>query len=118
MRAVAVAVLLALTVSCSGPPASDAALCRDVAHRICISGCATIYNQLGLATDATTCESTLLTRTGCGDETFMLASRTNFISCRLPIIRDGDDVEQVASCDDIDDMFRGCPSMLTFYRGP
>jgi hypothetical protein len=109
--------VLALAIACSGPPASDAALCRDVAHRICISGCGEIYNQLNLVPDATTCEGTLLTRTGCSDESFKFASRDNFLSCRQPIIRAGDNVETIADCNDIDDMFRGCPTVLTFYKG-
>jgi hypothetical protein len=112
MRAVAV---LALAIACSGPPASDAALCRDVAHRICISGCTMAYDQLAVASDATACESTLLARTGCSDESFKFQSRDNFLSCRAPILRAGDDVETIPDCSDVDDMFRGCPAVLSFY---
>lgn len=117
MRAVRWLGLLLAGGACSGPPASDAALCRDVAHRICISGCGTAYNLLGLVPDANTCDAELLARTRCDDETFMFESRANFLSCRLPIIRSGDDRESRPSCDEVDDMFRTCPSMLAFY-GP
>ncbi|MBK7862052.1 MAG: hypothetical protein IPJ65_26215 [Archangiaceae bacterium] len=109
------AVAIALGAGCVGPPASDAAICRDVAHRMCISECGTVYNQLGL-TSVTTCDQILNARTGCNDEGFTFVSRDNFLSCRLPILRAGEDVETVPSCEDVDDMFRGCPSMLTFYR--
>ena len=112
MRAAA---LVGVLMACSGPPASDAALCRDVAHRICISQCGNAYNSLGLQGVAD-CDGELQRRTRCDTEDFMFADRGNFLSCRLPILRAGDNVEQAADCNDVDDMFRGCPSMLTFYN--
>lgn len=111
MRAVAV---LALLIGCSGPPATDGALCRDVAHRICISQCGSAFNVLGLQGVAD-CDGTLIARAGCAGDDFMFVDRGAFLSCRLPILRSGDDVEQVADCNDIDDAFRGCPSLQALY---
>jgi len=99
--------------ACVGPPASDAALCRDVAHRICNSDCALQRNQI--SAPSKDCEATLNARTGCDDENFMFDSRYNFISCRAPLVRAGDDVDVPPNCEDIDDMYRACPSTVAFY---
>lgn len=115
MRAVP---LVGLLLACSGPPASDGALCRDVAHRICISECGNAYNSLGLQ-NAANCDAVLQQRTGCTDDTYSFEGRgidrSSFLSCRLPILRAGDDVEQRPDCADVDDMFRGCPQLLQYY---
>jgi hypothetical protein len=111
MRAVP---LVGLWLACSGPPATDGALCRDVAHRICISECGNAYNVLGLQGVAD-CDAELQRRAGCAGDDFMFVERSAFVSCRLPIIRAGDHVEQRPDCNDVDDMFRGCPSIQTLY---
>ena len=63
------------------------------------------------------CSAQLTTASGCTDESFMFVDRDAFLSCRLPIIRAGDDVSTVPDCNDVDDMFRGCPSMAKFFGG-
>lgn len=113
MREVVAVVVVALC-ACSGPPATDGALCRDVAHRICISMCGNAYNVLGLQGVAD-CDGRLVSRAGCAGDEFMFVDRSAFLSCRLPILRAGDDVEQVPDCNDVDDMFRACPSMARLY---
>ena len=115
MRAVP---LVGMLLACSGPPASDAALCRDVARRICISECGNAFNSLGLQL-VTDCEGELQRRTRCDTDDFVFADhgvdRSAFLSCRLPILRAGDHVDQRPDCMDVDDMFRGCPTMQQFY---
>ena len=111
------AVWLWLMSGCSGPAASDAAVCRDVIHRLCISECGEAYNQLGLS-KLESCEPTLLQRTRCGDENFMFEQRDIFLSCRLPLLRAGDGVNSKSDCSDVDDFFRACPSMVQFLGGP
>lgn len=115
MRAVLLASLCA-AAACSGPPASDAALCRDVITRLCAARCPDADLKLKL-TGASDCVATLTGRTGCSDDGFMFQSRSAFVSCRLPIVRASDAVTAVPDCDDVDDMFRLCPSMVDFFNG-
>jgi hypothetical protein len=111
------AAVVCAAVGCSGPPASDAELCRDVIHRLCQPPrCSDVDMKLGLAAGAD-CEAVLLQRTGCGDDAFALPNRANFLSCRLPLIRAGDNVETHPDCLDVDEVFRNCPSMVTFIGG-
>jgi hypothetical protein len=116
MRAV---VVLGLLVACSGPPATDAVVCRDIAHRLCVSQCGTAYNQLNVALTSSVadCDALLNGRTGCNDEGFMFANRAHALSCRTPLLRNGDDVETAPTCEDIDEVFRLCPEVLSFYKG-
>ena len=48
--------VLGLLVACSGPPATDAVVCRDMAHRLCGSQCGTAYNQLAVAATSSIAE--------------------------------------------------------------
>ncbi|MBL8952695.1 MAG: hypothetical protein JNK82_18085 [Myxococcaceae bacterium] len=110
-----VAVLLVLT-ACEGAEATDAEVCRDVVRRLCSSRCEAADAKLGLTIDSN-CTAQLTAASGCGSDDFKFESRSAFLSCRLPIIRAGDNVDQVPSCDDVDDMLRGCPSLVQFYGG-
>ncbi len=109
--------LLVLACACQGPPATDAEVCRDVVRRLCNSRCPVADAKLGLTADSD-CTGQLTTRSGCDSDDFRFENRANFLSCRLPLIRTGDHIDQAPSCDDVDDMFRGCPSMAKFYGGP
>jgi len=118
MRVVA---LLVLACACQGPLASDAEVCRDVVRRLCSSRCAVADAKLGLTMNSD-CNMQLTTAAGCEVDSFTFegagTNRNDFLSCRLPIIRTGDHIDQVPACEDVEDMFRGCPSMAQFYGGP
>jgi hypothetical protein len=108
---------LVLWTSCYGPPASDAAVCRDVITRLCVSRCPAADQRLGL-NPMSDCTAQLTTASGCIDDNFKFENRDAFLSCRLPLIRAGDDVAAIPDCNDVDDMFRGCPTMAQFFGGP
>jgi hypothetical protein len=111
------ALLLAFAGACAGPEASDAALCRDVIHRVCLAPrCAVVDVRLGVGDD---CEVTLLGRTGCADESFALGSisRDRFLDCRASLLSGGDGVEQHPPCQSVSEMFDRCPEMAPFLNG-
>ena len=109
--------LIVLGAACSGPPATDAEVCRDVIRRLCVSRCPEADSKLGLA-PADDCAPLLTARSGCGSDSFMFQNRASFLSCRIPIIRSSDAIDAVPPCEDVDDMFRGCPTMVQFFGGP
>jgi hypothetical protein len=107
---------LVLLAACSGPEAPDAALCRDVIHRICRPAlCSVVTDKLGVGND---CEATLTGRTGCDVDTFAFTtpSRARVLDCRDPLLRNGDGVDDVASCQDIADTL-SCADLVTFLGG-
>jgi hypothetical protein len=107
-----------LFAGCAGPPASDAALCRDVIHRLCLTPvCDSVTAKLKPTGD---CETTLTARTPCGDESFMLTGtldRATFLDCRLPLIRTGDGIDQPPDCLNVDEMFTACPAIIQLLGG-
>ncbi len=103
-------------LACSGPEASDAAVCRDYVHRICKPDLCDAVAPL--VTSADTCETQMLNKSGCGDDNFKFTDpdRATFLSCRLPIVRAGDNVEQHPNCDDVAESFDHCPNVLAMFN--
>ena len=116
MRAVAVLGLV-FACACSGPPASDVEVCRDVIGRICRARCPSVDARLGLTVNSD-CTARLTTASTCITDDFRFENRDAFLSCRLPIIRSSDHVEATPPCTDVDEMFLGCPSLVQFFGGP
>ncbi len=113
MRWLPVMVLLA----CSGPEASDVALCRDYIHRVCQpTVCDSVTPLFAAGTD---CETALLAQSKCkaDDFTFTTPSRDRFLECRLPLVRAGDNVESHPDCLDVSDSFTQCPEVVTMLDG-
>ena len=103
--------------ACLGPPAPDPAICRDYLHRLCIKDvCAQVAP---LFASGTSCETQLQTRTGCDSEEFVFSSptRERFLSCRLPLLRAGQDPQTHPSCDDVAESFDRCPDVVRMLQG-
>nr|BDT31630.1 hypothetical protein MFMH1_12990 [Myxococcus sp. MH1] len=108
---------LAWLCACSGPEAPDAAVCRDVVTRLCqTSACPGVAEQLDLDTS---CEKTLLERTGCGSEdfAFVTPARERVLDCREPLIRVGTTTEKSPSCEDTTRFLVECPDVAAYFRG-
>lgn len=109
--------VLSLLAACSGPPAPDAVLCRDLVHRVCQPPlCAVVATQLAPG-DA--CESTLLARTGCGSDDFAFTtpSRAHFLECRAPLVRLSNSADVPPGCDNVAEALSSCPDLVTFLKG-
>jgi hypothetical protein len=105
-----------LAAACNGPPASDAAVCQDFIHRVCIQPvCSAVTSSLFLTGD---CESTLLARTGCSSDAFAFGTpdRSRFLACRLPLLRAGASADSPPNCDDVQDIVNTCPDVVTFLN--
>src|SRR4051794_28809060 len=105
---VLVAFLTLLAASCSGPAASDAAVCQDWIRRICAAPrCELATSALGVDE---ACEQTLLARSGCGadDFAFSAVTRTRFLNCRLALLRGGRDEPVAPDCIDVAESFERC----------
>lgn len=107
---------LLLLASCAGPPASDAALCQDLIHRVCLSPRCPAVDSLEAGPD---CEKTLLDRTGCSRDGFVLESisRPRFLECRLPLLRAGVHTQTHPDCDDLASSLEDCPELVQFLGG-
>lgn len=103
-------------VSCAGPEAPDAALCRDVVTRLCLAPVCDVTNEKLSLMAATPCEATLLMRTGCGDEAFVFTtpSRAQVLECRVPLLRQGASQRAKPSCADVAEMLFDCPDLARF----
>ncbi|MCU0697280.1 MAG: hypothetical protein MUC96_12200 [Myxococcaceae bacterium] len=111
-------VLSASLVACVGPEAPDAAVCQDVVKRLCLGPiCQGVTSRLSV--EAMTCEETLLTRTGCGRDSFAFTqpSRVQFLDCRVPLLRQGASQAVKPSCADVDELFLDCPDVVRFFGG-
>jgi len=103
--------------ACSGPEAPDADVCADYVHRICLPPrCARVDAELNVAA---TCEAVLLQRTGCGNPAFAFTvpTRERFLSCRAPLLRQGDGREQHPACEDVSESFDRCADVVSFLNG-
>jgi hypothetical protein len=117
----ALVVLFALA-SCSGPAASDAAICRDTIHRLCI---APVCDEVTAAFSVTAanCEATMLAHAGCASEAFMFTpmftsiDRGTWLNCRTPLLRNGDSIDVAPDCLDVSDTFIACPGLVQFLGG-
>jgi hypothetical protein len=117
-RSPALLALSALLAGCVGPPAPDAALCRDVITRLCLGPvCPTTQSSLSLPADG--CEATLLERTGCGSDEFAFTrpDRARVLECRRPLVRVSSSTFVKAPCPDVDAFFATCPDLTTFLSG-
>lgn len=117
-RTLTVAGAAAVAMACSGPPAPDGAICRDVIHRLCLpTRCSIVTFRLGVGDD---CEGDLLTRTGCAAEGFAFPDppgRERVLDCRVALLRSGVDPEQHPDCVDVGDMLELCPDVTLFLSG-
>jgi hypothetical protein len=108
---------LLLLFGCSGPAATDVALCRDYIHRVCQpTVCDVVTPLLPAGAD---CETTLLNNSRCSSDSFTFTnpSRDTFLECRLPLLRAGDNVEDHPDCLDVADSFQQCPEVVTMLDG-
>lgn len=103
--------------SCVGPAAPDAAVCRDVVHRLCLSPrCPSVEEQLSVGDE---CEDVLLGRTGCGDDsfTFETIARDRVLECRLFLLRGAPGSDDRPQCLFVDDLFTACEDLTLFLKG-
>lgn len=104
------------TIGCAGPAAPDAAVCQDLIHRLCAAPrCASVETQLAVSDD---CEDALLARTGCGDPAFVFTSpsRERILSCREPLVREGNGVDDKPTCAEVDQTL-SCADVEAFLNG-
>lgn len=117
-RTVFLLALSSLAAGCSGPPAPDAVLCRDVITRLCLGPVCTSA-QAALQVPDAGCETELLARTGCGSDEFGFTTpdRARVLDCRKPLVRASTSTYVKAACPDVDEFFANCPDMATFLNG-
>ena len=113
-----------LLAACSGPPAPDAVLCRDVIHRLCFGPvCGVVSTQLGVTSSqlgvTPECETKLLANTGCASDEFAFTTptRAHFLSCRGPLVQVSASTEVPPLCDSVGEMFSNCPDVVHFLGG-
>jgi hypothetical protein len=108
---------VAIAAGCSGPPAPDVAICRDVIHRLCLPARCVGVTVILEVND--TCEADLLARTRCYQDDFTFPEppgRDRVVDCRRPLLREGVEPEQHPSCLDVDDMLELCPDVVAFLK--
>jgi hypothetical protein len=113
----AVLSLTALLGGCVGPEAPDGALCQDVVTRVCHAPrCAEVESRYGVGED---CDQALLARTGCAQEGFAFPAgfRDRLLSCRLMLLREGDEAARHPGCDNVTDFLTLCPDVAGFLGG-
>jgi hypothetical protein len=103
-------------LGCVGSPAPDAALCRDVIHRLCRTPRCAVVDAAFPYGDA--CEESLQVRSGCAAEDFTFTSptRDRVLECRLPLVRVGTGVEQKPVCDDVAEALERCGDVTQFLN--
>lgn len=116
LRSLCLVLACAPLLGCVGSPAPDAALCRDVIHRLCHAPrCAVVDAAFPYEAQ---CEESLQTRSGCAAEDFSFTtpSRARVLECRLPLVRVGTGVEQKPSCDDVAETIERCDDLVLFLN--
>lgn len=110
------ALLLLACGACVGPPAPDAAICRDVIHRICLTPRCSSTSALNVTTG---CDQELQQRTGCDSDDFEFTAptRERVLECRLPLLRSGNNTETHPDCLDVDQLLSECPDVTRFLQG-
>ena len=111
-------VALILVAACAGPAAPDAALCRDLIARLCVEPrCSEVDSRLSVSS---TCEATLLSRTGCASDDFEFVDppRTAWLSCRAIVVRSGTTTGAHPLCNDVGDMLNTCSEVTAALGGP
>ena len=113
--------LLAMAVvgcACAGPPAPDAAICRDVIERLCTGPiCTVVDQQLAPGDD---CVATLTASAGCATDELELVKpfdRNRLLECRIPLLRNGTSRLAHPDCDNVAEAFTACPDLVRFLRG-
>lgn len=105
----------AIAAGCSGPPAPDDAVCKDLIHRLCQpEPCFVAINALNLGTN---CEADLLARTRCYDPDFTFPDppgRDRVLECRRPLLREGLEWDQHPACADVADLIDFCPDVVSW----
>lgn len=106
----------AVLAACVGPPAPDAAICRDLVHRICLPP---RCSSMAVLNAETNCEQTLLLRTGCDsdDFTFTAPARDRVLECRIGLLHAGKEPETHPDCLDVDQLLLECPDVTRFLQG-
>lgn len=106
---------LVLLCRCSGPEAPDPALCRDVITRLCLGPICDI-TQSTLSVNPSNCESALLNRTGCENDSFGFVTpvRARVLECRVPLLRRGASQRVGPDCSDVVEVFEDCPDLVRF----
>ena len=113
----ALAAIAVGAIGCSGPEAPDAAVCRDVIHRLCHAPrCPSVDDVLAPGDD---CEGTLLERSGCSDDAFVFTTpdRQRFLECRGTLVHSGTDPEAAPACTDVDAMLNECGEVASLLKG-
>lgn len=102
---------------CVGQPAPDVEVCRDFVHRLCIPAVCPEVSSLVPA--GKSCELKLLETTGCALETFAFKSptRDRFLSCRMALLKAGENSEQHPDCADVSASFAQCPEVVRMLQG-
>lgn len=110
--------LAAALCACSGPPAPDAALCRDVVSRLCLGPiCSAVDVKLA---PQDSCAADLTARAGCDDDELTLAApldRNRFLECRIPLLRNGTSQLAHPGCDNVAEALGACPDLVRFFGG-
>ncbi len=99
--------------ACVGPPAPDAALCRDVVDRLCAAPrCAPVDAQLAVDDS---CVATLLSRTHCDADDFVfdVPNRRRWLDCRSVLVRSSV-TAQHPDCSDVAQFFSTCTDATSF----
>lgn len=114
-----VLLLMVLAVlGCDGPAASEGALCRDVAERLCIAPvCTSVTQAFAPRND---CVLQLETHAGCISDDFSWPSpltRDRVLECRLPLVRVSSSQKVAPGCDNVAESLRACPDLVRFYGG-
>ncbi|MGQ0503895.1 MAG: hypothetical protein ACT4TC_01095 [Myxococcaceae bacterium] len=109
------ALTVILFTACSGPLASDAAICRDWIARVCAAPrCEQVTISLEVGDD---CSEVLLARSGCAAEGFTFTSvmRERFLNCRLPLLRGGRTEPVAPDCIDLSQAFDQCTDVTRIF---
>lgn len=104
--------------ACVGPPAPDVEVCRDLITRLCLGPVCDVTTS-ALHVDASTCEPSLLTKTGCDADEFSFStpSRDRILECRQPLVRASSARLIKPGCDDVSETLSTCPDLVAFLKG-
>jgi hypothetical protein len=105
----------AIAAGCSGPPAPDGEICKDVIHRLCLPElCPAAVVALGVGAN---CEADLLARTRCYADDYAFPEslgRERVLDCRRPLLREGLELERHPACQDVADVMDFCPDVVAW----
>ena len=120
-RALLLGSLLCLAIAaCQGPPADDAAICKDVVNRLCAQPlCEVVKQELKVGSD---CIDDLNARASCDADGFAFGeagrpTRDRMLECRLPLIRTSAAVTSAPRCEEVEESFLRCPDLPRFFDG-